>query len=502
MQIQNPIRPGFHPDPSICRVGEDYYLVNSSFEYFPGVPIHHSRDLIHWRQIGYCLTRPSQLPLDGVKDSDGIYAPTLRYHDGRFYMVTTNVRGGGNFYVSADDPAGEWSEPIWLKQSGIDPCLFFENGKTYLTGNGTFWNPVRGLYQSEIDIRTGEQLTETRFLWPGSGGAYVEGPRLFRRGEYYYLMAAEGGTHWCHMATLARSKTPFGPFEPCPHNPILTQRSLMNDIQGTGHADFIEDHHGNWWIVFLGIRAAEYCFHNLGRETFIAPVEWNDDGWPVVNAGERIPMVIESDRPMQPHPWPEEPVRDDFDAPKLRLCWNYLRNPDPADYALCERPGWLRLRCAAASLDDEASPAFLCRRQQHFEFAMTTCLDFQPGAQNEEAGLSVRLDHRHHGEVAVTRRNGQRVAVLRRRIGSMQVESAPVVLAEGPVSLCIAGNRLHYTFTANGVTLGQHELRYLSTEVAGGYTGAMLGLYATGRGTKSTTPAWFDWAEYQPTPSI
>jgi xylan 1,4-beta-xylosidase len=292
MASANPILPGFYPDPSICRVGEDFYLVNSSFEYFPGVPLWHSRDLLNWRQLGHVLTRPSQLPLPaGVAASDGIYAPTIRHHAGRFYLVTTHMPTLGNFLVHTTDIHGEWSEPVKIAQGGIDPSLHFEaDGRCFFTSNGTFWAPVRGAYQCEINPLTGEQLTPSRFIWPGFGGSYPEASHLFKRGEYYYVTMAEGGTSECHMVTIARSREPYGPFENCPHNPLLTHRSLMSEVQATGHADFVEDQNGRWWAVFLGYRYSEYAFHPLGRETYIAPIAWTDDGWPVINGGQ--PLVL------------------------------------------------------------------------------------------------------------------------------------------------------------------------------------------------------------------
>ena len=502
MRFSNPILPGFYPDPSVCRVGEDYYLVNSSFEYFPGVPIHHSRDLVHWSQIGHCLTRPSQNPLAGQKASDGIYAPTIRYHNGRFYMITTNMAGGGNFYVTTDNPAGDWSEPFWLKQKGIDPSLFFDDdGKVYMTGNGTLWAPVRGIYQCELNIETGEQLTETKFIWPGTGGAYPEAPHLFKRAGYYYLIIAEGGTADCHMVSIARSRSPYGPFESCPGNPVLTHRSLMNPIQGTGHADFFEDHRGDWWTVFLGIRYAEFGFHNLGRETFLAPIEWVDD-WPVVNGGNRVTPEMDVEQCLPPHPWPAEPVRDDFDATSLGFAWNFLRNPHEADWSLTDRPGSLRLRCSPVTLNDLDSPAYLGRRQQHFECRASTSVDFTPGSEHEEAGLTVLIDNQFHCEIAVTLRGGRRTAIVRRTVATLSVEVASAALPDGPVELWIAADRSFYTLgiMSDGEfrPLAKSELRFLSTEVAGGYTGVMFGIYATARGTPSANAAWFDWFDYQP----
>ena len=505
MKFRNPILRGSYPDPSICRVGEDFYLVNSSFEYFPGVPIWHSRDLMHWRQIGHCLTRRSQLPLDGAAPSDGIYAPTIRHHRGRFYMVTTNAitgQGFRNFYVSADDPASEWSDPIWLDQRGIDPSLLFDDGKVYFTANGSLWSPVRGAYQSEIDLVTGRRLSDIRFIWTGTGGAYPEAPHLFRKDGWYYLLMAEGGTAEGHSATISRARSPWGPFEPCPHNPILTMRGLMNEVQATGHADFVEAADGHWWAVFLGIRYAESSFHHLGRETFLAPVTWTDDGWPVINDGQRILTAMEAEHLPPLHPWPEEPVRDHFDAERLRFCWNFLRNPDAADWSLGERPGFLRLRCSPVTLDDIASPAFVGRRQQHFHCCASARIDFTPRHDDEEAGMTALIDPSHHYEIALTRRDGRRTAIARRRVGSLVNESHFAPIPEGDVTLFIRGDHRWYDLgllAADGseTVVARGETRHLLSEVAGGYTGVYLGVYASARGSRSENAAAFDWFDYE-----
>ena len=511
MICRNPVITGFHPDPSVCRVGEDYYLVNSSFEYFPGIPIFHSRDLMHWRPIGHCLTRAIQNPLDGAKPSDGVYAPTIRHHDGVFYMVVTSValladgtKMTRNFYVTTTDPAGEWSDPVFVEQRGIDPSLLFDDdGKVYFTSNGTGWATVRGAYQCEIDITTGRQLSETRFLWPGTGGQYPEAPHLFKRGDFYYLMLAEGGTDEGHMVTIARSRSPWGPFEPCPHNPLITHRSLMNLVQATGHADFIEDHRGNWWAVFLGIRYSEYRYHNLGRETFLAPVRWTADGWPVVNENQTVLLEREFENALPPHPWPVEKGRDDFDSTRLDFCWNFLRNPRAEDWSLTENPGSLRLRCSPVTLDELDSPAFLGRRQQHFECVVSAHVDFTARSENEEAGLTVLLDNQHHYDIAVTLRGGKRTAVVRRRIGTLTAEVACEILPDGPVVLSITADRSNYALGfqppgGEARILATGEVRYLSTEVAGGYTGVYFGLFATSRGKPSKNAAHFDWFDYSP----
>ncbi len=502
--LRNPILPGFHPDPSICRAGEDYYLVNSSFEYFPGVPIFHSRDLQHWRLIGHCLTRDSQLPLQGAHFSGGIYAPTIRFHNGRFYMVTTNEfegRGFRHFLVQAEDPAGPWSEPVWLDQGGIDPSLFFDDdGTVYFTANGTGWAAVRGAYQSVLDVATGKQ-SEPRFLWAGTGGAYPEAPHLFKRGRWYYLTLAEGGTAEGHMVTIARATTPWGPFESCPHNPILTHRSLMNPVQATGHADLFEDHRGQWWAVFLGYRYVEHGFHNLGRETFLAPVSWTDEGWPVINRGERVVLESECPELPPPHPWPVAPVRDNFDRPALDLSWVHLRNPDRENYSLERQDGLLSMRCAEASLDDLASPTFVARRQQHHVFSAAALLFFEPAHDNEEAGLAVYHAPLFHAEVVLTLRSGRRVAVVRRRLGPLADESVAVPVPEGPVELRLEADatsyRLGFVEGSGFRELATLPPRFLSTQVTGGYNGTMLGLLATSRGRPSETWAAFDWWQYE-----
>ncbi|HAS83495.1 MAG TPA: glycoside hydrolase family 43 protein, partial [Verrucomicrobia bacterium] len=281
MKYSNPVIPGFYPDPSICRVGQDFYLVTSSFEYFPGVPLFHSRNLVNWKQIGHCLTRHAQLPLSGVSISGGIYAPTIRYHGGRFYMVTTNCRNGGNFFVWSDAPDGAWSDPVWIAHKGIDPDLFWDDdGSVYVTG--------AGICQTKIDIKTGQSLSESTHLWSGCGGHYPEAPHLYKISGHYYLMIAEGGTEYGHCVTIARGPTPQGPWETCPHNPILTHRSKSKiPVQATGHGDMVEDQSGNWWMVCPGIRPKGFhSCHFLGRETFLTPVKWVD-GWPVIgNNGE------------------------------------------------------------------------------------------------------------------------------------------------------------------------------------------------------------------------
>jgi xylan 1,4-beta-xylosidase len=497
-QYRNPVVPGFHPDPSVCRVGRDFYLVTSSFEYFPGVPIFHSRDLVHWKQIGHCLSRPSQLPLDGASASGGIWAPTLRHHDGVFYMTTTNMTKGGNFIVTATSPEGPWSDPILVAQQGIDPSLFFD-----ADGSVFYSTSHDGASQSHIDVKTGKLLSEQKLVWPGTGGAYPEGPHLYFRNGYYYLLISEGGTEYGHMVTMARSKSPWGPFEPSARNPLLTHRSFRSPIQAVGHADLVDSEGGDWFTVFLGIRPNGYppCYH-LGRETFLSPVKWADDGFPVI--GDHGHVSLEMATTLTLDAAPDAVVRDDFSASELALDWNYLRTPNPALYSLEERPSHLRLRGSEHGLDDVASPAWLGRRQRQFAVHAATELEFTPETEREEAGLVVRMNERHHYEIFVTRRAGRRSVVLRRRIGSLRAEVATQELPNDAsrIVLAVDAERDKYVFSYGPSErdlkpLGEGETRYLSTEVASGFTGVYFAMYASGNGAPCQSPADFDWFDYR-----
>jgi len=495
----NPVIPGFYPDPSICRAGEDYYLVTSTFEYFPGVPLFHSRDLIHWKQIGHCLTRKSQLPLDKVGSSGGVFAPTIRYHNERFYMITTNINARMHFYVWADDPHGEWSDPIWIDCSGIDPSLFFDDdGKVYFS-----WTQKSAIYQAEIDIETGKLLTEERLIWTGTGGRYPEAPHTYKINGKYYLMIAEGGTEYGHFETLARSDSVWGEWEECPHNPILTHRNRGgHPIQGTGHADLIQAHDGNWWMVFLAFRnPRQYVtYHHLGRETFIAPVTWTDDGWLTVYNEGTVELEMEADC-LPEHKWEQDAARDDFDSETLNLYWNFLRNPYEDDWSLTERPGFLRLNGSAVTLNESDSPAFVGRRQQHFDCKISVALDFAPQAENEEAGLTVLMNETHHYEIVIGYGENGRIVFVRRRIGDLTAIVASEVIPDGIIELHIREEAETYQFAyalegESPKTIASGATRYLTKEVAGGFTGVYIGMYATGNGKKSQTPADFDWFTY------
>ncbi|MFC8144468.1 glycoside hydrolase family 43 protein [Streptomyces paradoxus] len=490
--VTNPVIPGFHPDPSICRAGEDYYLACSSFEYFPGVPIFHSRDLVHWTQIGNALDRPGQLRLPpGSRSSGGIYAPTLRHHDGRFWLIVTNVSGDGNLLFTTTDPAGPWSDPIPLPGvHGIDPDLAWDD-------DGTCWCTTAGVGQIRLDPHTGETFGERQPLWSGAPGAKApEAPHLYHIGDYWYLLIAEGGTERCHGVSIARGRSPQGPFEPCPTNPILTHRGTDHPIQNTGHADLVEGPDGSWWMVLLGVRphGGTPGWHVLGRETFLVPVTWSD-GWPVV--GELSTVLP---RP----PWPlREPVvpqvRDDFDSGELAPAWISLRSRPAENCTTKERAGWLSLRAAGESLDDP-EVTFVGRRQQHVSCRARVLVDPAEG----RGGLAVRLDEEHHYEIEVTPgevRVLTRVGPFRSEVASRATAAGPVVLRietavseqvsdarQGPDTVFLGIEDPQGAFTE----LAALDGRYLSTEVAGGFTGRVIGMYA------ATGTVHFDWFDYEP----
>jgi xylan 1,4-beta-xylosidase len=504
--FHNPVISGFNPDPSICRVGDDYYVVNSSFEYFPGVPVYHSRDLVHWKLVGYCLTRKSQLNLDKSRASGGIYAPTIRYDKGTFYMVTTQTSKGGNFYVTAQNPAGPWSEPIWLDRDGIDPSLFFDDdGTAYYTrhvGGGDGY-----LGQTTLDLKTGKLAGPLKEIWKGTGGIWPEGPHLYKINGKYYLMCAEGGTSYDHMVTIARSDSPWGPFVSDPCNPILTHRKQpASPFQALGHADMVETPDG-WWMVCLGIRPQGGQFHHLGRETFLAPVTWTKDGWPVVNGKGWIDPELAAPKLPQ-EIWEQTPVRDEFDKTALALEWNYIRNPYEENYSLTERPGFLRLHGSAVTLSDQDSPTFIGRRQTDLSCRISTLLDFKPSKENEEAGLVIRGNDRCHVEIGITSRQGKRQVFFRNVVNSKPVDPVYEDITEGSVTLSIKALPLAYEFSYQpsggaGKSFGTVPTRDLSSERIGtassmNFTGVYIGLYVTGNGQKCTSPADFDWFEYVP----
>ncbi len=521
MKYKNPVIKGFHPDPSFCRKDEDYYLVNSTFEWLPGLPVFHSRDLIHWEQIGNALNRKEQMEFSGCWSNGGIFAPTIRYHNGLFYIVTTNVShdgamapgGSGNFIITAENPAGEWSLPVWIAQGGIDPSLFFdEDGKVYFTstmhGTDEYGRPQNQITQAEIDPATGELLSESRVISHGNGGRFAEGPHLYKVRGMYYLMTAEGGTEFGHMESIARSWSPWGPFESCPDNPILTaSQSYDPTLCGTGHADLLEAHDGSWWLAFLCYRVSENYYHHMGRETAVAPVCW-ENGWPVINMG----ITPEEDMAAECLPAADfagNAVRTSFSSlQKLGLSWLTLRTYFEG-YSFEENPGFLTLRGNEKTLNDRATPAFLGIRLTDFESRIETCLSFKPVHENEEAGIAFAHNTDGHTEFVITRRNGKKTVLLRRKVFDLVTEEAFGELPEGPVRLKAETDRYDIRFSfgiekdgmVSYTDAGSEKVKLLSSEIVGGCIAVICGMYASGNGKECTVPAKYSWFDYEILPA-
>ncbi|MFY0687205.1 MAG: glycoside hydrolase family 43 protein [Cyclobacteriaceae bacterium] len=488
---QNPIIPGFYSDPSVCRVGDDYYLITSTFQYFPGVPIFHSKDLVNWQQIGHAIHKKEQIP-----ENLNIFAATLRYNDGTFYMITTNVSTKGNFYVTATNPAGPWSDPIWIDAPGIDPDLFFDDdGRAYVISS-----PFELM---EIDIKTGKLLSEKKKVWNSTGGRYPEAPHIYKKDGFYYLMAAEGGTEEAHHITIARSHNIWGPYIDNPANPIVYHANVAGmgiPIGGVGHGDIIQAHDDSWWIVFHGYRSvAGYPpHHTLGRETCLAPVTWTKGTWPVVNGNGTV--NIDMRVPTLPQkPFEPKPARTEFNE-ALGLEWNYKQPPSEENYSLNTKKGTLTLKGAALKLGDEGNPTYVGRRQTNIKFSASTSIQFDPKNENEEAGLILENNNSHF-DIMISTKNEQRYLVVKLQFGQTTFMSDEFALEPGPVDLKVESTGPEYTFSFRQGNndyqqVQKADAKFLSTETVGWFTGVYVGLYATGNGTTSKADAVYDWFEY------
>ncbi|MBO6230302.1 MAG: family 43 glycosylhydrolase [Ruminiclostridium sp.] len=473
MQYCNPVIKGFFPDPSVCFANGKYYLAASSFQYFPGVPLFESDDLVNWTQIGYALTRPEQVMLDKIESSGGVFAPTLRFFGGRFYLVTTNNTTHQNFYVRTDDIYGEWSDPIYVDQGGIDPSLLFDNGHVYFLSNGEDSSGVHGITQCEIDILTGRRLTESRCIWRGSGGRFLESPHMYRINDRYYLMAAEGGTEYGHMITYARSESVWGPFEDYSGNPVLTNRNKAPYmIQGIGHGDLIQDKNGDWHILCLGFRQIHQwmTYHHLGREVFLVPVQFDSDGW--FTAGND--GTCEGYYEITGCTGQNEKKIYTFENTLWNVDWQYLRKPVPGNYIFGKDS--IVLKGTDVTLDDTDSPTFICLHQRDFCFELKARVLTDGG----EAGITLYHDENEHYDIAVRKTENGFEAVLRLNIGGIKHEQAKAYLGGGALNISISADHMGYVFTANGFMLGSAYTKYLSSEVCGGFTGTVIGLYAVG----------------------
>ena len=517
-QFRNPVLAGFYPDPSAIRVGGDFYLVASSFGYYPGLPLFHSTDLVSWRQIGHAIDRPAQMPYGaGEALTRGLFAATLAHDGRRFYIANTCFycpgRGMGNFVITAAHPAGPWSDPAWLDIDGIDPSLFFDRDRSaWLVHNGVPAGPMRYDGHRAIWLRRFDRDTLSPVgprirlvdagVDPASNPEHVEGPHLFRRGDWYYLTAAEGGTGERHAQMIWRSRSVTGPYAPWPGNPTLTQRDLdparAAPVTSTGHAQFVELADGSWWAVFLATRPYRGNQYNLGRETFLLPVEWRED-WPVIlPRGASVPMLVQrpalppGDQPIPtsgPMAW-----RETFAGPPLPTAWILLDPPVAPWFAT--GPEGLRISPSATPLGahGDGQPAYVGHRLQHHRAHIAATLDASALDPGELAGLALLQNESAHYAAAIERGDGGDALVLLRRAGADEPpqgrELARVALLQPPAAplqlrLRLDGPRLDVDYAlAPGAwqPLGTGlDASLLSVERAGGFIGNTFGPYALRR---------------------
>ncbi len=477
---ENLIQYGFYPDPSVCRVGECYYMVHSSFAYAPGLPIFESRDLKNWRQIGHVLEDEEHLKLAEAGVSQGLFAPTIRYHQGMFYVIVTNMPSGVNFYVTAEQPEGPWSLPVPLEGAiGIDPSLYFEDDKCYYIGqrekkDAAYYGDCE-IWIQELDLAAQRLVGEPVAVWDGAmkHAIWPEGPHLFKRGGYYYINIAEGGTEHEHSVCVARSRNVFGPYESCKNNPILTHRHLGSayPIQNVGHADFVEGQDGQWYAVMLGTRPFDKK-SELGRETFLADVIWEDD-WPVMAPGEGRLCHDEN----QEKSFLNQEIR--WEKEMNQQCIMLRRKLHEGTEYRAES-GRLFLMAKKEKLEGRGVPAFVAVRERDRRFTCGTELEFAP-KEAEEAGLVQYFDEENY-LVFVQRKEAGKICVELRRRAKGQDEVLTRLETEGAkhtFTIECENRRASYRLDGRDV-LTDVNLDFMTTQEAGGFVGAILGVYAFG----------------------
>lgn len=524
--ITNPVLMGFYPDPSVVKVKNDYYLVNSTFSYFPGLPVFHSKDLTNWKQISNVISRTSQMDFVGERITRGLFAPAISFNNGTFYVTCTDIDHEGNFIVTAKDPAGPWSNPVKLPQvRGIDPSVFFDdNGKAYIIYNSDapdnkpLYPGHRTIKIFEIDPVQLKVIGEEKIVVNGGVDiskkpVWIEGPHILKKKGWYYLYAAEGGTSVNHSEVVFRSKDIWGPYIPYENNPILTQRDLPadrpNPITSTGHAQMVEGPDGNTYALFLACRPYSGDYYNTGRETFIAPVKWEND-WPVINPGHK---EVQYQYPVNFKAVPQKNAlpqsgnftyKTDFrkqSDPSL----TFLRSADSNSFSFTKKAG-LTLRLKPETCMEMGVPSFIGKRQQHLFCTVSTQLDFTAANDNEKAGLIIFQNENHFYFLAKTMEQGKPVLQLYKsnsKTAAMDVMATiPLEEVSTKVQLQIAAKGEMYDFYYATVP-GQWKLvkdnmdaKFLSTHDAGGFTGCFFGMYATSSGKPAQQKASFEYLEY------
>lgn len=521
--IQNPILSGFYPDPSICQVEGKYYMVNSSFGYFPGLPLFESNDLVTWNQIGHAMTDPTELNLDGYGISEGLFAPAIRYHQGTFHITCTIVDSlTHNFVITAKNPKGPWSSPHhWPAIDGIDPSLFFDGEKAYLIYNSippdneSQYDGHRTIRIWEVDLNTLDLIGEEKILVNGGtdwskNPVWIEGPHILKKHGYYYLLAAQGGTSDQHSEVVFRSENVMGPYQSYDQNPILTQRHLPSDRPSpatcTGHADLVQAPDSSWWGVFLGCRPYTKEGHfNTGRETFMAPVKWENQ-WPIFDlGGERVksqyPISWQLDSENENSVETQGSWRDDFKDSVLKGQWVFLRTPQTAWFTL--NVGGLELALRPEQISELSSPSFLGVRQKGMNSSATTSISFSTKLPNEKAGLAIFQNRAHYYFFCLSSNEGVPVVQLyKAKEDGMDLIQEEKWKGKGGAILQVVSEKEFYHFnyknkeTDEWISFVQGvDAKFLSTKVAGGFVGAMYALYATSQGQPTDNKATYHWFE-------
>ncbi|GGE93027.1 glycoside hydrolase family 43 protein [Sphingomonas prati] len=513
--FRNPVLPGFNPDPSIVRVGDDLYIATSTFEWFPGVQIHHSRDLVNWRLAARPLTRASQLDMRGDPDSCGVWAPDLTHADGRFWLVYTDVKRYGqttvngasgaslrdfhNYLVTADSIDGPWSDPVLLNSSGFDPALFHDDdGRSWLLNMLWDHRPnhprFAGIIAQELDRATLRLIGERRAIFHGTPLGFTEGPHLYKRDGWYHLLVAEGGTGWDHAVTMARSRSLFGPYEVHPDVAVLTAAGRrMGEVTRAGHGDLVELADGTTWIAYLcGRPLPDRARCVLGRETALQPMIWGDDGWLRTIAGDAEPDPTPPLPTLPPAPWPVEPTNPAFTPDGLPSVYQWLRTPDPdALFSVTARPGFLRLH-GRETVGSQFAQALVARRQEHLSYTATTRIEFAPDHFQQSAGLICYYNSTKFHYLFITHDAGTRqlqVMTASPDDGRCTIAPAVTALPDGAIDLHVSVDldRLRFAWRPADATDWHwlpdiHDASILSDEASlpglPNFTGTFVGMAA------------------------
>ena len=503
--FRNPILSGFNPDPSICRVNDDYYMVTSSFTWYPGIPVYHSKDLVNWEIIGHALDRPDMIDMNGLNDNYGIWAVTIRFHNGIFYLITTANNSGGNFYLTATDPRGPWSDPVWLKDApGIDPSLFWDDdGRCYYIGNRwdfkSEWPGQCAVWMQELDLDRQQFVGERKTLAYGhaSNATHAEGPHLYKINGKYLLLMAEGGAGYHHAVTVHHSDSLWGPYVADKTNPVLTHRHLgkQHPIQNPGHADLVQTQHGDWYSVVLGVRKIK-GYTPLARETFLCKVEF-EGSTPIYNPGYGM-LLSEQERPNLPWtPMKSEPDIDDFKNNRLAPGWYNVRIPQKKIYDLENEQ--LALSLQPEVIDSLVHAAMMIRRIKHHTFTSMTKLNFHTKKDNEEAGLVV---YRTANGYYTLMKDKYGIVLTKKYLGEKKVIQR-IPYSKNEVYLKVTADSLNVNFsfgeTKEQMTRigGMQSLNAISDNTFNKFNGPGLGVYATSNGKPSKTKAFYSWFEYE-----